>query len=185
VSPSSTAAAQKGNGDGDGFGFNSARVEPKWSVAKLLGWMDGAMRGCGGRSARARSRRPWRTVEEGRKRGSHATAGVLGLFIGERSPGRGERRLGKADLVRGDSTASWRREQAASCMAGRRGGSGVRQGRVLAWGGAKRQARWRWRAPSGPLGRGRAVDKVHRQCTDAQRRGREKQRGEMKMRAYL
>ena len=49
-------------------------------------------------------------------------------------------------MVRGDSTASGWSEQAASCMAGRRGGSGVRRGRVLAWGGAKGQARWRWRA---------------------------------------
>ena len=41
VSPSSPAAAQKGNDDGDGFGFNSARVELNWSVAKLLGgWME-------------------------------------------------------------------------------------------------------------------------------------------------
>ena len=74
-------------------------------MAKLLGWLDGAMWVGGGRSARARSRRPWRTVEEGRKRGNCATAGVLGLFIGRRAPGRGERRLGKVDLVRGDSTA--------------------------------------------------------------------------------
>ena len=88
-------------------------------MAKLLGWLDGAMWVGGGHSARARSRRPWRTVEEGRKRRNCATAGVLGLFIGERSPGRGERRLGKVDLVRGDSTVSWRREQVASCMAGR------------------------------------------------------------------
>ena len=42
-------------------------------------------------------------------------------------------------MVRCVSTASWRSEQAASCMTGRRGGSGVRRGRVLAWGGAKRQ----------------------------------------------
>jgi len=49
-------------------------------------------------------------------------------------------------LVRGDSTASGRSEQAALRMAGWRGSSGGRQGRVLAWGGAKGQARWRWRA---------------------------------------
>jgi len=71
VSPRSPAAAQKGNGDGDGFGLDSAHVELDWGVAKLLGWMDGAMRGCGGRSTRARSRRPWWTVEEGEgERGS-------------------------------------------------------------------------------------------------------------------
>ena len=51
MSPSSPAAARKGNGDGDGFGFDSVRVELNWGVAKLLGWLDGAMRGCGGRSA--------------------------------------------------------------------------------------------------------------------------------------
>jgi len=185
VSSSSPAAARKGNGDGDGFGLDSARVELNWSVAKLLGWVDGAMWVGGGRSARARSRRPWRTVEEVRKRGSHATAGVLGLFIGERSPGRGERHLGKAELAREGSAARWRSEQVASCMAGRRGSSGVRRGRVLAWGGAKRQARWRWRAPSGPLGRGRAVDEVHRWRTAGGGRNRAAKRGEMKMRAYL
>ena len=36
---------------------------------------------------------------------------------------------------------------------------------MLAWGGAKGQARWRWRASLGPLGRGRAVDEVHRRRT--------------------
>ena len=49
-------------------------------------------------------------------------------------------------MVWGDSTASGRSEQAALRMAGRRGSSGGRLGRVLAWGGAKGQARWRWRA---------------------------------------
>ena len=154
-------------------------------MAKLLGWLDGAMWGCGGRSARARSRRPWRMLEEGRRRGNRATAGVLGLFIGERSPGRGERRLGKAELAWEGSAASWRIEQAVSCMAGRRGGLGVRRGRVLAWGGAKRQARWRWRASSGPLGRGRALDEVHRRRTAGGGRNRAAERGEMEVRAYL
>jgi hypothetical protein len=51
---------------------------------------------------------------------------------------------------------------AALRMAGRRVGSGGRQGRVLAWGGAKGQARWCWRGSPGPFGRGRAVDEVHR-----------------------
>ena len=47
-------------------------------------------------------------------------------------------------------------------MAGRRGSSGVPQGRVSSWGKAKGQARWRWRGSPGPFGRGRAVDEVHR-----------------------
>ena len=65
-------------------------------------------------------------------------------------------------MVRGDSTASGRSEQAALHMAGRRGSSGGRLGRVLAWGGAKGQARWRWRGSPGPFGHGRTVDEVHR-----------------------
>ena len=113
------------------------------------------------------------------------TAGVLGLFIGERSPGRGERRLGKVDLVRGDSTASWRSVQAASCMVGRRGGSGGSQRRVSSWGGAKGQARWRWRAPLGPLGRGRTMDEVHRRRTAGGGRNRAAERRAMEVRAYL
>ena len=119
------------------------------------------------------------------KKGKPRDGGALGVLIGQRAPGRGEWRLVEAGLVRGDSTASGRSEQVALRMAGRRGSSGGRQGCVLAWGGAKAQARWRWRGSPGPFGRGRAVDEVHRRRTDAQRRGREKQRWEMKMRAYL
>ena len=43
VSPSSPAAAQKGNGVGRGIGFDSVRVELKWKVEKLLQWWDGTM----------------------------------------------------------------------------------------------------------------------------------------------
>ena len=35
-------------------------------------------------------------------------------------------------------------------------------GRVLAWEGAKGQARWRWRGSPCPFGSGRAMDEVHR-----------------------
>ena len=80
------------------------------------------------------------------KKGKSRDGGALGLLIGRRATGRGEWRLGEVDLVRGDSTASGRSEQAALRMAGRRGSSGGRLGRVLAWEGAKGQARWRWRA---------------------------------------
>ena len=62
--------------------------------------------------------------------------------------------------------------------------SGAAHGRVLAWGGAKGQAMWRWRASLGPLGRGHAVDEVHRRRTAGGGRNREKQIGEMKMRAF-
>ena len=96
------------------------------------------------------------------KKGKSRDGGALGLLIGQRAPGRGEWHLGEVDLVRGDSTASGRSEQAALRMAGRRGSSGGRLGRVLAWGGAKGQARWRWRGSPGPFGCGRAVDEVHR-----------------------
>ena len=43
VSPSSPAAAQKGNGVGRGIVFDSARVELNWKVEKLLRWLDGTM----------------------------------------------------------------------------------------------------------------------------------------------
>ena len=141
--------------------------------AVLAGPRDLDLAGHGGR----------RKEEEGRE--VARWRGSRGLLIGQRAPGRGEWHLGEASLVRGDSTASGRSEQAASCMAGRRGGSGVRRGRVLAWGGAKRQARWNWRAPSGPLGRGRAVDEVHRRRTAGGGRNRAAERGEMEVRAYL
>ena len=62
---------------------------------------------------------------------------------------------------------------AADCMAGRRGSSGRRRGRVPERGRAKGQARWPWRAPSGPLGPERAMDEVHRRCTGERRRSRE------------
>ena len=119
------------------------------------------------------------------KKGKSRDGGAPGLLIGQRAPGRGEWRLGEVDLVREDSTVSWQSEPMARRMAGWRGSSGRPQGRVSSCGGAKGQARWLWRAPLGPLGRGRAVDEVYRWRTDAHRRGREKQRGEMKMRAYL
>ena len=104
------------------------------------------------------------------KEGKSRDGGVLGLLIGQRAPGRGYWRLGKVELVRGDSTASWRSEQAASCMAGQRGGSGGPQG-CDSCGGAKGQARWRWRAPLGPLGHGRAVDEVQAAGETEQPRG--------------
>ena len=51
VSPSSPAAAQKGNDVRKGFGFDSARVELNWKVEKLAGLLEGAMQGWGGWSA--------------------------------------------------------------------------------------------------------------------------------------
>ena len=63
------------------------------------------------------------------KKGKSRDGGALGLLIGRRATGRGEWRLGKVDLVQGDSTAGWRGEQAALRMAGRRGSSGGPQGR--------------------------------------------------------
>ena len=119
------------------------------------------------------------------KEGKSRDGEVLGILIGQRAPGRGYWRLGKVDLVRGDSTASWRSEQAASCMAGWRGGSGGPQGRVSSWGCAKGQARWRWRAPLGPLGRGRAVDEVHRWRTAGGGETEHGEEREMEVRAYL
>ena len=99
------------------------------------------------------------------KKGKSRDDGALGPLIGRRATRLGEWHLGEVDLVRGDSTESGRSEQAALRMAGRRGSSGGRLGRVLAWGGAKGQARWRWRCSPGPFGRGRAVDEVHRRRT--------------------
>ena len=86
-----------------------------------------------------------------KKEGKPRDGGTLGVLIGQRAPGRGEWRLGEADSVRGGSTVGWRGERAALRMAGWRGSSGGRLGRVLAWGGAKGQARWRWRGSPGPL----------------------------------
>ena len=54
---------------------------------------------------------------------------------------------------------------------------------MLAWGGAKGQAKWRWSAPLGPLGCGRAVDEVHRRITAGETEQAE--RREMEVRAYL
>ena len=107
-----------------------------------------------------------------KREGKPRDGGALGVLIGQRAPGQGEWCLGKAGLVRGDSTAGGRSEQSASCMAGRRGSSGVPQGRVSSWGDAKGQARWRWRGSPGPFGRGRAVDEVHRRRTAGGRRNR-------------
>jgi len=82
--------AQKGNGVGRGIGFDSARVELKGKVEKLLQWLDGTMYGCGGRSARARSRRPWRSGGRRKKEEKPRDGGVLGVLIGQGAPGRGE-----------------------------------------------------------------------------------------------
>ena len=83
MSPSSPAAAQKGNGVGKGIGFDSARVELNWKVEKLVGWSDGAMQGWGGWSARARSRRPWRNGGRRKKEEKPRDGGVLGVLIGQ------------------------------------------------------------------------------------------------------
>jgi hypothetical protein len=55
------------------------------------------------------------------KKGGVARLRPWVLFISRRAPGRGYWRLGEVDLVWGDSTASGRSEQAASCMAWRLG----------------------------------------------------------------
>jgi len=96
--------------------------------------------------------------ETARRRDSGGTYRPESTWV--RGVASGEGRFGS-----GRTTASGRSEQAASCMAGRRGGSGVPQGRVSSWGDAKGQARWRWRGSPGPFGRGRAVDEVHRRRT--------------------
>jgi hypothetical protein len=90
VSPSSPAAAPKGKGVGEGFGFDSARVDLNWKVEKLVGWSDGALQGRGSWSARARSRRPWRSGGRRKKEKKPRNGGALGVFIGQRAPGRGE-----------------------------------------------------------------------------------------------
>ena len=111
------------------------------------------MAGGGGRGMRERSRDGGVSVPIYRPEGSWAKLLVLG---GGRSG------LGRLD---GEVTEG----AAADCMAERRGSSGRRRGRVPARGGAKGQARWPWRAPSGPLGRGHAVDEVHWRCTGERR----------------
>jgi len=68
----------------------SARVELNWKVEKLVGWSDGAMQGWGGWSARARSRRPWRSGGRRKKEEKRGDGGVLGVLIGQGAPERGE-----------------------------------------------------------------------------------------------
>src|SRR6185503_7453567 len=89
VSLSSPAAAQKGNDVGRRFGLDSARVERNWEVAKLLRWSEGAMWGWASRSARAGSRRPWRSGGRRKKGEKGRDCGVLGVFIGQGAPGGG------------------------------------------------------------------------------------------------
>ena len=115
-----------------------------------------------------------------RKEEKPRDGGALGVLIGQRAPRRVEWRLGEADSVRGGSTAGWWSERAALRMAGRRGSSGGRLGRVLAWGGAKGQARWCWRASLVHL----AAD-AHRRRTAGGGRNRAAERREMEVRAYL
>ena len=104
-----------------------------------------------------------------------APAGLaLAVYIGAGETERGASllRLGGNALpgkVGAGLPASGRRWQLAGCRGGGRAGLG----RVSAQGGAKGQARWPWRAPSGPLGRGRAVDEVHRRRTGERQRSRE------------
>ena len=68
---------------------------------------------------------------------------------------------------------------------GCRGGSGSGLGRVWARGCAKGRARWRGEASSGPFGRGRAVDEVHRRRTAGGGRNRASREREMEMGALL
>ena len=102
-------------------------------------WLDGAMRDYGGRSARARSRRPWRTVKGGRRRGSRATAGLWGyLYSGEQlGEGSGvwgrlvwsgaiQRRAGGASSSAAHGGAAWqlRRAPGTRASVGRCQGAG-------------------------------------------------------------
>ena len=102
----------------------------------------------------------------------HARAGsMVYIGVGE-TVGVGLFRLGgnaRLGAVRTRRPARWRRWRAEGC----RGGVSRRLGRVCAQGGAKGQDRWPWRALSGPLGRGRTVDEVHRRRTGGRRRSRE------------
>ena len=98
---------------------------------------------------------------------------ALGVYIAaeERGGARllrlgGNARLGAVGTGR---PARWRRWRAE----GWRGGVSRRLGCVGAWGAAKGQDKWLWRAPSGPLGRGRAMDEVHRRRTGERQRSRE------------
>ena len=111
----------------------------------------------------------WKEGEEGevaRRRGSGATYRPESTWARGVASGEGWFGPGRLDGGRAERAAALR-------MAGRRGCSGGRQGRVLAWGGAKGQARWRWRVSLGPLGRGRTVDEVHRWRTAGGGRNRE------------
>ena len=88
-------------------------------------------------------------------------------------------------MALGDSTASGRSGQRRCAWRGCRGGSGACLGRVCAWGSAKGQARWRWRAPRVHL----AVDAPWTRSTGGVRRAagetEQAERREMEVRAYL
>ena len=74
-------------------------------------WSEGAMQGWVSRSARAGSRRPWRSGGRRKKEEKGRDGGALGVLIGQGVPGRGKWCLGAVDLALGDSTASGRRRQ--------------------------------------------------------------------------
>ena len=69
------------------------------------------MWGWASRSARAGSRRPWRSSGRRKKEEKGRDGGALGVLIGKGVPGRGKWCLGAVDLALGDSTASGRRRQ--------------------------------------------------------------------------
>ena len=80
-------------------------------MAKLFRWSEGAMWGWASRSARAGSRRPWRSGGRRKKEEKGRDGGALGVLIGQGAPGRGKWCLGAVDLALGDSTASGRMRQ--------------------------------------------------------------------------
>ena len=88
-------------------------------------------------------------------------------------------------MALGNSTVSWRSGQWRCAGRGWRGGSGERLGRVCAWGGAKGQARWRWRAPRVHLATDvpwtRSTGSVRQAAGETEQAGRR----EMEVRAYM
>jgi len=141
-------------------------------LGEVAGEVEWGNVGRGGLSARARARRRWRTAEEGkmrevaRQRGSGPIYRLEGFeakqvsFWGRLNRARGARRCGGGRRRR--RGAWWAAWQAPKCPGTRvcvRKGQGAVQVSLATL--------------LGPVGRGRAVDEVHRWRTGGRRRNRE------------
>ena len=108
------------------------------------------MQGWVSRSARAGSRRPWRSGGRRKKDEKGRDGGALGVLIGQGVPGQGKWCLGAVDLALSDSTANGRRRQR------RCAGRGVVEARGGVWDACAREE-----VPRGGLGGAGGFSRVH------------------------